>query len=158
MSHQFKHFWNTCIHLSQRRFVPYGLHFRKSGPSTALDQISRFWDCKEFLKNYTVIIQMWNVNPVKLKPRCSRITTSILWINGLEDLEDVFLSSLQGVVLQLVLTTNRKDEPRIILEDTLGVCGLSELKTSSQVALRTSLGTTQRLVLQMHQQFTLLTY
>ena len=32
----------SCSHLSQGRFIPYVLHFSKSGPSKAFDKISRF--------------------------------------------------------------------------------------------------------------------
>ena len=48
----------------------------------------------------------------------------------------------------MVRKTNLKDEPKTGLEDTLGVCGLSDLKTSSQMVLRTSLGTNPETVLE----------
>ena len=40
----------------------------------------------------------------------------------------------------MVLKTNLKDELRTSLEDALSICGLSDMKMSSQVILKSSLG------------------
>ena len=56
--------------------------------------------------------------------------------------------SLQGGKIQMVLKTNLKDEPKNGLEDILSVCGLSDLKTSSEVVLKTSLGVDPETALQ----------